>query len=248
LQDAHSPIGRVLAQHQAEAAPGALPACVGRFVDDVAQSWRRSWLEILLMTSRAFIGTFPRLHYGSVRGARFRPQIGGGGFVDQLMDDNLALGDLAPFSVDRDEGRLVQRIGQQRLQLLFAAAAGVAGLPLAETGVQRRAAEAHMWRAPISRGRCSVAQRSGRDRGRAEPCSPAPFGGAGAAAVGRVWRCSRSCARCRACRSAGLIGSVPIRCRGMLSLRLSIPVKPGDDCHVSNRLKPPPRGADRPRR
>jgi hypothetical protein len=31
------------------------------------------------------------------------------------MDDRLALGDLATFSVDRDEGRLVQRIGQQRM-------------------------------------------------------------------------------------------------------------------------------------
>jgi hypothetical protein len=33
----------------------------------------------------------------------------------------------------------IQRIGQQRVQLLFSAAAGVAGLPLLETGVQRRA-------------------------------------------------------------------------------------------------------------
>jgi hypothetical protein len=69
-----------------------------------------------------------------------RPQIGDGGFVDQLMDDRLALGDLAAFSVDRDEDLLVQGIGQQRMQLLLAAAAGVAGLPLSETGVQRRAA------------------------------------------------------------------------------------------------------------
>jgi hypothetical protein len=60
-----------------------------------------------------------------------RRQIGGGGFVDQLMDDRLALGDPATFSVDRDEDRLAQRIGQQRMQLLLlAAAAGVAGLPL----------------------------------------------------------------------------------------------------------------------
>jgi hypothetical protein len=43
------------------------------------------------------------------------PQIGGGGIVDQLMDDRLALGDLATFSVDRDEDLLVQRIGQQRM-------------------------------------------------------------------------------------------------------------------------------------
>ena len=59
----------------------------------------------------------------------------------ELMDDCLMLGDLATFSVDRDEdapslpspasgGGLGwgQRIGQQRMQLLFAAAAGVAGL------------------------------------------------------------------------------------------------------------------------
>jgi hypothetical protein len=32
-----------------------------------------------------------------------RAQIGGGGFVDQLMDDRLALGDFATLSVDRDE-------------------------------------------------------------------------------------------------------------------------------------------------
>jgi hypothetical protein len=63
-----------------------------------------------------------------------RAQIGGGGFVDQLMDDRLALGDLATLSTDRDEDLLIQRIGQQRMQLLLAAAAGVAGLPLAETG------------------------------------------------------------------------------------------------------------------
>jgi hypothetical protein len=50
-------------------------------------------------------------------------------FVDQLMDDRLALGDLAAFSVDHDEDRLVQRIGKRRMQLLFTAAAGVAGLP-----------------------------------------------------------------------------------------------------------------------
>jgi hypothetical protein len=37
---------------------------------------------------------------------------GGGGLVDQLMVDRLALGDLATFSVDRDEARLAQRIGE----------------------------------------------------------------------------------------------------------------------------------------
>ena len=50
------------------------------------------------------------------------------------MDDRLALGDLATLSVDRDEDLLVQRIGQQRMQLLLAAAAGVAGLPLFGNG------------------------------------------------------------------------------------------------------------------
>src|SRR5208282_2473050 len=60
------------------------------------------------------------------------------------MDDRLALGDLAAFAVDRDKDRLVERIGQQCRQVLFAAAAGVAGLPLPETGVQRRPARAHL--------------------------------------------------------------------------------------------------------
>jgi Pentapeptide repeats (9 copies) len=40
--------------------------------------------------------------------------------------------------------RLIQRIGQRRMQLLLAAAAGVAGLPLAETRVQWWAAGAHL--------------------------------------------------------------------------------------------------------
>jgi hypothetical protein len=39
---------------------------------------------------------------------------------------------------DPDEDLHAQRIGHQRIQLLFAAAAGVAGLSLSETGVQRR--------------------------------------------------------------------------------------------------------------
>src|SRR6516165_6194664 len=37
-----------------------------------------------------------------------RAQIGAGGFVHHLSDDHLALGDLAPPSVRRDEHRLVQ--------------------------------------------------------------------------------------------------------------------------------------------
>jgi hypothetical protein len=66
------------------------------------------------------------------------PQIGGGGFVDQLMNDRLGLGDLAPLSVDRDEDRLAQRIASTACSFFLAAVAGVAGLPLSETGVQRR--------------------------------------------------------------------------------------------------------------
>ena len=73
-----------------------------------------------------------------------RAQIGRCGFVDQLKDHRLALGGFATFAVDRDEDRLVERIGQEGRQLLFAAAAGIAGLALAETGVQRRPAGAHL--------------------------------------------------------------------------------------------------------
>jgi hypothetical protein len=69
----------------------------------------------------------------------------------------LALGDLATFSVDRDEdasslpspacgGGLGwgPGIGQQRMQLLFAAAAGIAGLPLAEKGAGGRGTGARL--------------------------------------------------------------------------------------------------------
>jgi hypothetical protein len=55
-------------------------------------------------------------------------------------NDRLVLGDRAVPPVDRHDDRLVQRIGQQRRQGLGAAAAGVAGLPLLEAGVQRRPA------------------------------------------------------------------------------------------------------------
>jgi hypothetical protein len=48
-----------------------------------------------------------------------RPQIGGGGFVDQLMGDRLALGDLAAFSVDRNEDRLARGNDQQRMKFLL---------------------------------------------------------------------------------------------------------------------------------
>ena len=60
------------------------------------------------------------------------------------MDDRLALGDLAALAVDRDEDRLVQRIGEQCRQLLFAAPAGIAGLALLKTGVPRRPAGADL--------------------------------------------------------------------------------------------------------
>jgi hypothetical protein len=45
-----------------------------------------------------------------------------------------------PPSVDRHDDPLVQRIGQQCRKALGVAAAGVAGLPLLEAGVQRRPA------------------------------------------------------------------------------------------------------------
>jgi hypothetical protein len=45
------------------------------------------------------------------------------------MDDRLALGDLATFSVDRDEDRLAQRIGQQRMQLLLLRPPGLPDCP-----------------------------------------------------------------------------------------------------------------------
>jgi hypothetical protein len=44
--------------------------------------------------------------------------IGARGFVDQLMDDGLALGDPATFPIDRDVHRLAQRIGQERREVL----------------------------------------------------------------------------------------------------------------------------------
>jgi hypothetical protein len=85
---------------------------------------------------------------------------------------------LAPFSVDRDEGRLVQRIGQQRMQrmqLLFAAAAWVAGLPLSETGVQRRVARAHLVIVLVVRHmRAPLLRRSGSVDYRNTPASKAP--------------------------------------------------------------------------
>jgi len=60
------------------------------------------------------------------------------------MYDRLALGDLATFAVDRDKDRLVERVGQQSRQRLFAPAAGVAGLSFLETRAQWRVAVAHL--------------------------------------------------------------------------------------------------------
>jgi len=101
-------------------------------VEPAGLGWRRGDAGLLL-------GVFDHVeqHLG-------RAQIGRSRFVDQLMDNRFALGDLAPLPVDRDENRLVQRIGEQCRQVLFAAAAGVAGLPLAEAGVQRRPAGTHL--------------------------------------------------------------------------------------------------------
>ena len=75
-----------------------------------------------------------------------RAQIGAGRFVDQLRDDRLALGDLAPLSVNRGVGRLVQRGDQQRRQVL---AARVAGLAPLEAGVARRLAVTHLIIVPV---------------------------------------------------------------------------------------------------
>src|SRR5271169_6795486 len=67
-------------------------------------------------------------------------QIGAGRVVDHLSDDHLALGDLAPLSVDGDEHRLVERREQKCGQGFLGPTAGVAGLALLEAGVQRRLA------------------------------------------------------------------------------------------------------------
>jgi hypothetical protein len=71
-----------------------------------------------------------------------RAQIGAGGFVDQLSDDRLALGDLAALSVNRDENGLVQRSDKQRRQVFLGPTARVAGLALLKAGVQWRLAVA----------------------------------------------------------------------------------------------------------
>jgi hypothetical protein len=47
-------------------------------------------------------------------------------------------------SVRRDEDRFVQRVDQEHRQVLRAPAAGVAGLALPETGVQRRLPRAYL--------------------------------------------------------------------------------------------------------
>jgi hypothetical protein len=60
-----------------------------------------------------------------------------GGFVDQLMYDRFALGDLATLSVNRDKHGLAERRDQKRRQVLLGPTARVAALPLLEAGVQR---------------------------------------------------------------------------------------------------------------
>jgi hypothetical protein len=66
-----------------------------------------------------------------------RAQIGAGGFVDQLRDDRLSLGDPSPPSVRRDVSRLGD---QKRRQVFLGSTARVAGLALLEAGVRRRLA------------------------------------------------------------------------------------------------------------
>ena len=111
-----------------------------------------------------------------------RAQIGTRRFVDHLGDDRLALGDRAAASVDRHDDRLVQRIGQQRLQALGAAAAGVAGLPLLEAGVQQRPASSGSQcrssttstSCPISAPRCCRGWRGRGDAGNPERIDTGP--------------------------------------------------------------------------
>ena len=69
--------------------------------------------------------------------------------------------DPAALSVDRHDDRLVQRVGQRCQQALGAAAAGVAGLPLLEAGVQRRPARAHLVTALAVRHRAAPPCRFG---------------------------------------------------------------------------------------
>jgi hypothetical protein len=56
------------------------------------------------------------------------------------VTDHLALGDLAPLSVDGDEHRLVERREQKCGQGFLGPTAGVAGLALLAAGVQWRLA------------------------------------------------------------------------------------------------------------
>ena len=69
-------------------------------------------------------------------------KICGGGAVDELGDDRLTLGELATPTVLGDDHRFVQRLTEQRLQVLGAGrpAARIAGLTFDETGVPRRLA------------------------------------------------------------------------------------------------------------
>ena len=76
----------------------------------------------------------------NVTSSAVRAQIGAGGFVDQLSDHRLALGDLSALSVNRDEYGLVERRDQERRKVFLGPTARVAGLAFLEAGVHRRLA------------------------------------------------------------------------------------------------------------
>ena len=73
-----------------------------------------------------------------------RAQIGTGRFVDQLLGDRLALGDLPPLAVDGHGHLFVERLDQQCRQVLRARSARVTGLAFLESGMHRRLAAADL--------------------------------------------------------------------------------------------------------
>src|SRR5438270_7882495 len=66
--------------------------------------------------------------------------------VDELSDDRLALGDLPTPAVLGHDNRLVQRVTQERLEILCSGrpASRIAGLTFREAGLARRLAVAHL--------------------------------------------------------------------------------------------------------
>jgi hypothetical protein len=74
------------------------------------------------------------------------PEIGGGGLVDELGDDDFALGDDAALAVLGDDDAPVERLAEQGGEALgaFRAACGIAGATLLEAGVLGRAAVADL--------------------------------------------------------------------------------------------------------